>query len=51
MIIPTHTIVHLCLDSNVANDISDIPKILCNKKQARKSLKTCRICITDTDHD
>ena len=48
---PTRTIVHPCLDSTDVKDISDIPRILLNKKQSLKSPQRHPIYISGADHD
>ena len=51
MIVPTRTIAHPCIDITVVKDIADIPKIVCNKKQAQKEMQRFPIFITDADND
>ena len=51
MITPTRKILNPCLDSTILKDIVDIPKRVCIKKQAEKSLQGSPIFITDADHD
>ena len=48
--IAIHTIFHPCLDVSTIKDVSYIPRILCNKKQARKSVQRHTICISDAYH-
>ena len=51
VIISTHTIFHPCLDVSAIKEVEDIPRSLCNKKQAQKSVKRHPISIYDADQD
>ena len=51
IIVPTHIIVHPCLDEITVADVEQIPKNLCNRNQERKALQRRSIRITDSDHD
>ena len=47
IIITTHTIVHTCIDVSTIEDVADILRMLCNKKQARKDVQRHTICLSD----
>ena len=48
---PSQTIVHPCLDVAAVKDVDDIPKIIYNINQAKKTLRKHTICLNDSDHD
>ena len=51
VIIAKRTIVHPCLGVSVITDVSDIPIILHNQKQARQYLHQQPIFVSDGDHN
>ena len=48
---PTRTIIHPRPEVNTITDIHDIPKSVCNRTQAKKSMSRHIICLTDYDYD
>ena len=45
-VVPTHTIIHSCLDvTTVIKEIKK-PNIVCNKNQSRKDIQGSPICLT-----
>ena len=48
---PTCTIIHPRLEVNVIKYFHDIPKIVCNRTQAKKFIPRQTICLTDSDYD
>ena len=51
IIVPTRDIVHPCLDFVAVKYVHDIPKIICNRNNAKQDLQKHPICLTDSDHD
>ena len=51
LVIPTHTIVHTCLDVFVVKDVHDITRGAFNINQTRKYLQRHLICLPDYDND
>ena len=50
IIVPTRTIIHLCLDVVAVKDVHGIPRIFFNRDQAKRDLQIHPICLTDSDH-
>ena len=51
IVVPTHTIVHTCLNVFVVKDVHDITRGVFNINQKRKDLQRHLICLTDYDND
>ena len=51
IIVPTRTILHLCLDVVGIKYVQDIPKDVCNIIQAKKSIQRHPIFMIDADYD
>ena len=51
IIVPTRTILHPRLDVITIRYVQDIPKNVCNRIQAKKSIQRHPICMTDADYD
>ena len=51
IIVPTYKILHPHLDVFRITYVQDIPKTVCNRIQAKKSIERHPICITDADYD
>ena len=51
IIVTTRTILHPCLDVVRIKDVQDIPKTVCNRIKAKKSIQRHTICLTDADYD
>ena len=51
IVVPTHAIVHTCLDVFVVKDVHDITRGAFNITQTRKDLQRHLICLTDYDND
>ena len=51
IIVPTRTILHPRLDVIIIRYIQDIPKKLCSRNEAKKSIQRHPIIMTDTDYD
>ena len=51
IVVPTHTIVHTCLDVFLVKDVHDIIRSAFNINQTRKDLQRHLIVITDYDND
>ena len=51
IIVPTRTIIHPRLEVNEVTDFHRIPKSVCNRTQAKKSISRHPICLTDSDYD
>ena len=49
--VPTHTILHPQLEVNTVTYFHAIPKIVCNRTQAKKSMSRYPKFFTDSDHD
>ena len=49
--VPTRTILHPQLEVNTVIYFHDIPKSVCNSKQAKKSISRQPICLSDSDYD
>ena len=49
--VPTRTILHPQLEVNKITDIHDIPKSVCNRKQAKKITSRHPIYLTDSYYD
>ena len=49
--VPTLTIPHPQLEVNEVTYIHDIPKSVCNRTQAKKSISIQPICLTDSDYN
>ena len=49
--VPTYTILHPRLDVIEITDIHDIPKSVCNRTQAGKSISRHPSCLTDSDYN
>ena len=49
--VSTRNIVHPCLDVSVINNVSDIPRSICNKKKGVQAVQRHPIFIYDADHD
>ena len=47
----TRKILHTRLNATAITDIHDIPKSVCNRTQAEKSISRHPICITDSNYD
>ena len=48
--VPTRTIIYPRLEVNAVTDFHDIPKSICSRTQAKKSISTHPICLTDSDY-
>ena len=48
--ISTHTIFHPYIEVSVINNLEDIPRSICNTKQAHHTVKRQPIYINDTDN-
>ena len=48
--VPTCTILNPRLEVNAVTDFHDIPKSICSRTQAKKSISTHPICLTDSDY-
>ena len=51
IIFPTRTIAHPFLDVVAVKYVHDIPKIVCNSKNAKQAVQKHPICLTDSDRD
>ena len=51
IIVTTHTILNPCLDVMTVNELKQIPNIVCNRNQARKSIQRRTICLIESDND
>ena len=51
IIVPTRIILHPCLDVVRIIDVHGIPKTVCNRIQAKKSIQRHSIFLIDTDYD
>ena len=51
IVVPTHTIVHTCIDVFVVKDVNDITRSDFNINQTRKALQRHLICLTYSDND
>ena len=51
IVVPTHIIVHTCLDVFVVKDVHDIIISVFNINQTRKDLQRNLICLTDSYND
>ena len=51
IIVPTRTIIHPCLDVFRITDVQDIPKTICNRIQAKKSIQRHPIFMTYVHYD
>ena len=51
IMVPTRTILHPRLDVITIIYVQDIPKNICNRIQAKKSIQRHPIIITDADYD
>ena len=49
--VPTCTILHPLLEFNSVADFHDIPKSICNRVKAKKSISRHPICLTDSEYD
>ena len=49
--VPTRTILHPQLEVNTVTDFCAIPKSLCTRTQAKKSISRQTKCLTDSDYD
>ena len=49
--IPTCTILHPQLEVNAVTEFHKIPKRVCTRTQAKKSISIQPICFTDSDYD
>ena len=49
--LPTRTILHTRLEVNAVTYFHAIPKIVCNRKHAKKAIPRQPICLTDSDYD
>ena len=49
--VPTRTTLHIRLEVNAVTYFHDIPKSVCNRTQAKKSISRYPICLTDSDYD
>ena len=49
--VPTRTILHPCIDVVRITGVQDIPKTVCNRIQAKKSIQEHPICLTNADYD
>ena len=49
--VPTHTILHPRIEVNSVTYFHAIPKIVCNRTQAKKIISRHPICLTDSDYD
>ena len=47
---PTRTIVHPRIEVNAVTDFHAIPKIICTRTQATKSVLIQPICLTDSEY-
>ena len=50
-VVPTCTILHLCLDVFLVKDVHDIPRCVLNINKEIRDLQIHTIYITDYDHD
>ena len=48
---PIHSIIHPRLEVTVVTYFHEIPKIVCNRTQAKKAISRQPICLTDSDYD
>ena len=51
IIVPTRKILHPRLDVIIIRYVQDIPKNICSSIQAKKSIQTHPIIMTDADYD
>ena len=51
IVVPTRTILHPRLDVITIRYVQDIPKNVCNRIQAKKSIQINNISMTDADYD
>ena len=51
IIVPKFTIIHPQLEFIAVAYFHDIPKIICNREKAKKSISRHPICLTDSDYD
>ena len=51
IIVPTHTILHPCLDFMAVKYFHEIPRSVCNINQEKQYLQIHHIFWTDYDHD
>ena len=49
--VPTRTILHPRLEVNTVTDFNAIPKSVCTRTQAKKSISRQPICLTNSDYD
>ena len=49
--VPTRTILHPQLEVNAVTDFHEIPKSICTRTQAKKSISIQPICLTYSDYD
>ena len=49
--VPTRTILHPQLEVNSVTYFHEIPKIVCNRIQAKKTISRHPICLTDSDYN
>ena len=49
--VPTRKILHPQLEVNAVTDLHDIPKIVCNRTHAEKSISRNPIGLTDSDYN
>ena len=49
--VPTRTILYPKLEFNAVIDFQKIPTSACTRKQAKKSISTQPVCLTDFDYD
>ena len=48
---PKRTIIHPRLEVNAVTDFHAIPKSICTRTQAKKSISRQPLCLTDSDYD
>ena len=51
IIVPTHRVIHPCLDVVRITDVKEISRTVCNRTQVRKSIQRHPIFITYSDYD
>ena len=49
--VPTRTILHPLLEVNTVTYFHDIPKIVCNRAQAKKNISRNPVYLTDSDYN
>ena len=49
--VPSHTIIHPCIDVFIIIDVQENPKTVCNRIQEKISIQRYPICLTYYDCD